>query len=76
MTDAAIVLFAFALGSVVSYYVLRETLGARKWRDGYLQGFNYAWDEKAKVEETASRDRMKKLRKSGPKLVVVKGDKK
>ncbi len=76
MNDAIAVLVAFSLGCVAAYFVLRETLGARRWRDGYLQGFNYAWDEKEKVDQTAVKDRLKKLRKTGPKLVVLKGEKK
>lgn len=76
MSDAVVALAAFTLGCVASYYVLREVLGARKWRDGYLHGFNYAWDEKAKVEEAAKHDRLKRLRKTGPKLHVIKGEKK
>ena len=76
MSDAIVVLIAFGLGCVTTYFALRETLGARRWRDGYLQGFNYAWDEKEKVDQTAFKDRLKKLRKTGPKLVVLKGEKK
>lgn len=76
MSGAITVLVAFSLGVVAAYFVLRETLGTRRWRDGYLQGFNYAWDEKEKFDQTAVKERLKKLRKTGPKLVIVKGEKK
>lgn len=75
MSDAIAVLVAFVIGCVSTYFVLRHTIGEKKWRDGYLHGFNYAWDEKEKVDQTAAKERLKKLRKSGPKLFVVKGDK-
>ena len=75
MSDAVAVLVAFVLGCVATYFALKRTIAARNWRDGYLHGFNLAWDEKAKVEDEARAQRLKKLRKTGPKLVVVKGDK-
>ncbi len=75
MTDAIAVLISFVLGCVVTFFFVRKTIGERKWREGYLHGFNFAWDEKAKVDEKIVTDRMKKLRRSGPKLLVIKGDK-
>ena len=75
MNDAIAILVAFVLGCVVTYYALKRTVGGRMYRDGYLHGFNLAWDEKAKVEDEARAQRLKKLRKTGPKLFVVKGDK-
>jgi len=71
MSDAAAVLMSFVLGCVVTFFAVRKTIGERKWRDGYL----YGWDEKAKVDEKIVNDRLKKLRRSGPKLLVIKGDK-
>jgi len=66
---------AFTLGSIASFFLMRHTIGSHRWRDGYLYGFNHAWDEKTKVEEAVHRDRMKKLRKTGAKLIVVKEEK-
>ncbi len=76
MNDALAVLIAFVIGCVSAYFALRRTIGERKWRDGYLHGFNYAWDEKEKIDQTVIKERLKKLRKTGPKLVVLKGEKK
>jgi hypothetical protein len=74
--NALAVLLAFVLGCVTAFFAVRKTIGERRWRDGYLHGFNLAWDEKADADEKALVDRLKKIRKTGPKLLVIKGEKK
>ena len=73
MRDSVAVLVAFLLGCLAAYNVLRSSVGARCWRDGYLRGFDLAWDEKAKLDEEAKQKRLKELRRRKPRLEVVKG---
>ncbi len=69
-------LLAFVLGGVTTFFVVRKTIGERRWRDGYLDGFNLAWDEKADADEKARQELLKKIRKTRPKLLIIKGEKK
>lgn len=75
MNDALVVLVSFVLGCVVTFFLVRRVVGDRRWNEGYFHGFNLAWDEKAKSDQEAHAVRLKKLRKTGPKLVVLKGEK-
>ena len=75
MSDAIIVLVAFVFGCITAYYVLRSTVGARCWHDGYLHGFNLAWDEKTQADEAARLKKLKEIRKKRPYFEVIKGDK-
>lgn len=65
----------FAFGGLVGYVLARALVGRRKWREGYLYGFNLAWDEKAKIEQDAKERQLKQIRRSRPRFQVIKGDK-
>lgn len=75
MSDAFLVLITFAGGSLLGYFLTRRTVGERRWRDGYLYGFNLAWDEKAKVEQEAADRRVREIRKRRPRFQLIKGEK-
>jgi len=76
MSDALAVLLSFVAGCVVTYTLVKRTIGTRNWHDGYLQGFNYAWDEKAKSDEDERLKKLKQIRKKRPRFEIIEGDKK
>ncbi len=73
MADALIVLLAAAIASGVTFLAIHKTIGERRFRDGWITGFNLAWEEKVKADEKARSEHIKRIRKVGPKLLVIKG---
>lgn len=63
------------VGGGAGYVLARYTVAERRWRDGYLYGFNLAWDEKAKVEREAAERRMRDIRKKRPRFQLIRGEK-
>ena len=74
MASALVVLVAFLLGGVVSYFVAVDTVGARMWRAGWQRGHDFALDDKARTDEIARQKALREIRKRKPKLTIVKGD--
>lgn len=73
MTDAFYAILTFVVGAVLGYLVTKRTVGERRWRDGYLYGFNLAWDEKAKIDRETQERRLKELRRRRPSFKVIRG---
>lgn len=65
----------FVLGVSMGFYLTKKFVGERMWREGYLYGFNLAWDEKKKADEAARAKFLKDIRKKRPRFTIVKGDK-
>lgn len=73
MTEAFCAILVFVLGILLGFFVSRRSVGERKWREGYLFGFNLAWEEKAKMDKDLQERHLKDIRKKRPRLRVLKG---
>jgi len=74
VTAAFCLILTFVLGLLVGFLVSKRFVGERYWRDGYLYGFNLAWDENAKLSKAQKEQHLKDIRKRRPKLKLIKGD--
>ena len=75
MIEAFCAILLFVVGALLGFFVSKRSVGERKWRDGYLFGFNLAWEEKAKMDKELRERHLKDIRKKRPRLHVVKGEK-
>lgn len=75
MTEAFCAILIFVLGTLTGFFVSRRTVGERRWREGYLYGFNLAWEEKAKMDNELRERHLKNIRKKRPCFKVIKGEK-
>ena len=64
------------VGLAIGYGFSWKVIGGRKWREGYLYGFNLAWDEKARMDTELRERQQRELRKRRPRLEIIKGEKK
>ena len=69
IAGALIVSLAVAFG----YFVLGLTEAKRRWREGYLHGFNHAWDEKSKMDVELRERHQRDIRRRRLRLQVIKG---
>lgn len=76
MTDVLTVLLSLLIGGGVGYLLTWRVVGDRKWCEGYLYGFNLAWDEKARMDTEIRERQRKEMRKRRPQFEVIQGDKK
>lgn len=75
MNEAFYAILIFAVGFLFGHFVTKRTVGERRWRDGYLYGFNLAWDEKAKLDNELKQKHLKEIRRKRPQLTIIKGEK-
>ena len=74
MIEAFCAVMTFAIGVLLGLLITKRFVGERMWRDGYMYGFNLAWDEKSKSDEAARQKHLKDIRKKRPKLTLVGGE--
>jgi hypothetical protein len=75
VTDAFYAILTFVIGALLGFFVARRSVGERRWREGYLYGFNLAWDEKAKMDQELQQRHLKDIRRKRPRFHLVKGEK-
>lgn len=76
MSDAFAILVSLLVGVGLGYLLTRRVVGGQKWREGYLYGFNLAWDEKVRMDTEIRERQRKELRKRRPHFEIIHGDKK
>lgn len=72
---ALAIVAAFALGAWVAFWLTKGNVEDRAFRAGYFHGFNYAWDEKGRVDRAIEERHRKDLRKRKPSFKLIKGEK-
>lgn len=75
MTEAFVGFLALMASGTIGYLIARRIEGSKRWRDGYLYGFNHAWDEKAKLDAEVRDRHLKQLRKQRPRFQLIRGEK-
>jgi len=75
VTEAFFAILIFVVGCLVGYIGLKRSHGERKWREGYLYGFNLAWDEHAKLDKELRDRHLKEIRRKRPSFKLIRGNK-
>lgn len=59
------------VGVLMGWLAACDVVGGRRFRDGYLSGYNDGWSEKDGLEAALRARRAKELRSRRPRLYVV-----